>query len=950
MAGMEHSPGHGDITVNKHEASSPSPVSAPPPTAPNPAQPPKRRRRRRKPGEPDDPDDEPKRRVVTTACIACRKRKSKCDGNTPACAACSQVYRTPCIYDPNSDHRRKGVYKRDIEGMKTKESTLQTIVHAILNYPEEEVPALVRQIRTCESLDEVAESIVAHEYGVDKEKEEEEEEPLEPSSPVYPGETPNFESKLGTKMGELRLDDGSVRYIGGTSHLLFLNDAGADEGPDISEQYLQQQDNPITSWTEVTSDPKLITHLLNMYFTWHYSYFTCLSRSLFYKDFLLGRQPNDVCRNPQYCSPLLVNAMLALGCHFTSNPAAREHPSDSSTAGDHFFREAKRLIVENDEYEKPKITTVQALALMSVREAGCGREAKGWVYSGMSFRMACDMGLHLDSGALAEGRDRALDEGEEDARRITFWGCFLFDKCWSNYLGRLPQLPTSLTTCPKFDVFPDEDSSQWMPYSDVGAAAAHSQAARTRAVALQTSGLCEISSDLMRFFYNPGETSDIQKQKGKQAELKKLSEIEIRLESWRKNLPKEMEPREGALPNVFIMHMFYQLLFIHLFRPFLQYTASTSPLPPTVSPRKLCTGAATTISRLFRLYKRSYGLRQICNICVYIIHTACTIHLLNLPDRDARRDIIHGVKHLEEIAESWPCARRTLAILSTLGRQWKIEMPEEASAVLARCKTKFDPYLEKQTNTSPALKKPVISQPMPRPMQVLPQQPHQPLQPQYHTGKPTTAYWNQQSQLSSLPRPSNLQPQQPQHQSHTQHQPMLQNLPPQSASELHSTFHPTSTHTSPSIPAALVRPNSIDSGQPQRGQHPLQQSQIRQQHPVPQQDPGSGIPTSSSGHAPSPGDMFGGVEQLLRDVGGGAGEWMLRDQSALVWGFGNWDLGQSDPDGWLGQNGMDPMVGMNSNDVVGGSGRRPEQGQGQGQGQGMNGIEGMEGWGGWMGE
>lgn len=35
-----------------------------------------------------------KRRCVSTACIACRRRKSKCDGNTPSCAACSSVYRT----------------------------------------------------------------------------------------------------------------------------------------------------------------------------------------------------------------------------------------------------------------------------------------------------------------------------------------------------------------------------------------------------------------------------------------------------------------------------------------------------------------------------------------------------------------------------------------------------------------------------------------------------------------------------------------------------------------------------------------------------------------------------------------------------------------------------------------------------------------------------------------
>lgn len=283
--------------------------------------------------------------------------------------------------------------------------------------------------------------------------------------------------------------------------------------------------------------------------------------------------------------------------------------------------------MENDEHERPRLTNVQAFALMSVREAGCAREAKGWVYSGMSFRMACDMGLNLYTGTLTTNKNVNGNEAEEDVRRITFWGCFLFDKCWSNYLGRLPVLNTSMITVPKPEVFPEEDAANWLPYSDSGPSQAHCQPARTRAVALQISKLCEISNDIMKYFYNP---SDMEKNRGKSAELKLLSSIHTRLEAWRRDLPKEMEPREGGLSSILIMHMFFQLLFIHLFRPFLKYTQETSPLPQTVSPRKLCSQAAQSISKLARLYKRSYGLRQICNIAVYILHAACTIHLLNL--------------------------------------------------------------------------------------------------------------------------------------------------------------------------------------------------------------------------------------------------------------------------------------------------------------------------------
>lgn len=631
-------------------------------------------------------DSAKKRRCISSACVPCRKRKSKCDGTTPACSACAAVYNTECIYDPNSDHRRKGVYKKDIDNLKTRNSTLQTLIQAILNYPEDEVAVLVQQIRTCESLDTVAEAIIAKENG-----EEDEDEQVSPFTSPALTAAPTFESQLSGKMSELRLEDGSTRYIGGTSHLLYLGagNEALDTPTSLTniEQY-QQQEDPLTSWTTVTSDPELVLHLINMYFGWHYTFFATLSKNLFYRDFLLGKPPPGSRRKTEYCTPLLVNAMLALGCHFTSWPGSRAIRDDSSTAGDHFFKEAKRLILEGDLHEVAALTTVQALALMSVREAGCGREAKGWVYSGMSFRMACDLGLNLNSGGM-QGSKRGIDETEEDARRITFWGCFLFDKCWSNYLGRLPQLPNTIITVPKFDVFPVEDADIWSAYTDSGFSQAHAQPSRTRAVALQISKLCEISSDLMNFFYNP---IDMDKTKGKQAELKKLSEIHQRLETWRRELPKELEPKEGGLPSMLVMHMFFQLLFIHLFRPFLKYSPNNSPLPSHVSPRKLCTQAAQMISKLLRLYKRSHGLRQICNIAVYIAHSACTIHLLNLPEKNAKRDIIHGVKHLEEIAEGWLCARRTLSILSVLAKRWDVELPEEAATVLARTDSKFGHY------------------------------------------------------------------------------------------------------------------------------------------------------------------------------------------------------------------------------------------------------------------
>lgn len=497
-----------------------------------------------------------KRRCVSTACIACRKRKSKCDGALPSCAACASVYGTECIYDPNSDHRRKGVYREKIDSSKARNSTLQILIEAILNAAEEDVPEIVRRMRTCDSLDAVAEAILKEDLNANGNDDDDDDQLIDEHTTNQPMEG---ERDLARKMGELRMRNGVVRYIGGTSHLIYQGDEN-DIPAEPDSLDAQRDEDPITSWTEVTKDKQVVMHLMNMYWNWHYPFFTTLSKKLFWREFLEGK-PSSPPKVAVYCSSPLVNAMLALGCHFTDVEGAYAVPGESRTKGDHFFAEAKRLVFDNDLYVTPCLVTTQTLALMSVREAGCGREARGWVYSGMSFRMAQDVGLNLDSGAVT-GDKAQMNEDEIDARKVTFWGCFLFDKTWSNYLGRLPQLPTNSYNVSNYEVYPDEDGGSWAPYADSGFDQSLRQPARTRAIGLQLSKLCEISSDLLLFFYHP---KHIGRSSGKSVELKKLSELHRQLEDWRKQLPPEFEPKDVQLPNVILMQYVSPLCVASLF-------------------------------------------------------------------------------------------------------------------------------------------------------------------------------------------------------------------------------------------------------------------------------------------------------------------------------------------------------------------------------------------------
>lgn len=90
----------------------------------------------------------------------------------------------------------------------------------------------------------------------------------------------------------------------------------------------------------------------------------------------------------------------------------------------------------------------------------------------------------------------------------------------------------------------------WSPYTDQGISTVNPQPSRTRALGLQISKLCEISSDLLSSFYDP---AHMNKPIGKQAELRRLSELHTRLETWKRELPQEMDAKEGALPSTLLM-------------------------------------------------------------------------------------------------------------------------------------------------------------------------------------------------------------------------------------------------------------------------------------------------------------------------------------------------------------------------------------------------------------
>lgn len=161
--------------------------------------------------------------------------------------------------------------------------------------------------------------------------------------------------------------------------------------------------------------------LMATFFQYQYQYHMCVYREYFLRDYDAGQGP--------YYSDLLMYAICAMGALACEDVALQQLSSL-------FFNKAQELLY-GSALESPNLTTLQALILLGHREIGYGKTSKGWLFSGMAFRLAHEMGLHLDPNNWNGSDDSRIDR---EILRRTYWAAFIADKQLSLYFGRPPAL------------------------------------------------------------------------------------------------------------------------------------------------------------------------------------------------------------------------------------------------------------------------------------------------------------------------------------------------------------------------------------------------------------------------------------------------------------------------------------------------------------------------------
>jgi len=88
----------------------------------------------------------PKRTVTLGACVACRRRKSKCDGLRPFCTCCTQKD-TSCVYELGPNEKPSQAMKRKNEEMQGELFNLRQLYDFLRLQPEQEAMEILRRIR-----------------------------------------------------------------------------------------------------------------------------------------------------------------------------------------------------------------------------------------------------------------------------------------------------------------------------------------------------------------------------------------------------------------------------------------------------------------------------------------------------------------------------------------------------------------------------------------------------------------------------------------------------------------------------------------------------------------------------------------------------------------------------------------------------------------------------------
>ncbi|KAJ5681877.1 uncharacterized protein N7477_001817 [Penicillium maclennaniae] len=201
---------------------------------------------------------------------------------------------------------------------------------------------------------------------------------------------------------------------------------------------------PARPWTTVTDDDDLVSHLVSLYLTWGYPFYAFFCRDTFVKHMKLGHLNSD------FCSPFLVNALLANACFYSDYAEAYSLPGDVKRKGAHFLAEAEWHLKSHqlEGRSDTRLVSLQATLLLYERYSLSGYDNNGYTMLHQAIGMAESLGIvnkakmiNLDTPHISKDMISSLQR--------TAWGLFQIDTIvHMNFLRRSQIKNVSLDRIP----------------------------------------------------------------------------------------------------------------------------------------------------------------------------------------------------------------------------------------------------------------------------------------------------------------------------------------------------------------------------------------------------------------------------------------------------------------------------------------------------------------------
>ncbi|KAG0227452.1 hypothetical protein BGW41_003811 [Actinomortierella wolfii] len=419
--------------------------------------------------------------------------------------------------------------------------------------------------------------------------------------------------------------------------------------------------------------------LLNLYFRYMYPFAPMFVRKRFMEDHHKKR--------PDLSQILILNAIFCNACWYSDDPAVKQ---DSTK----YFNRAK--IILDETYHVSRISTVQALLLMSHHQYAVGNYSGGWLYTGMAIRIAHDIGLHRQD-------IETLEPIEAETRKRVWWAVYIADRLGGGVLGR----PLILRD-KEYNVDPPSD--QWITESGIDDTVEYPYEPE-RIISCRLQWAVKLFTQMGNVL-NTMHCIEAETNGAFLADISRtqLPQLHNSLTSWFLSLPNElmytpytMSPNSNHPPSppTALMHMFYYTTLTMLHRPYLRPVNSAAIDPNfLVSSRNICTAAATNVCHIADSLMLHGQLRDTCYYGMACLLAAGTVHVHNAitptpSNRETTRaGLSKTVKAAHELVKTFPVAESLIAVALDVFASQTSSVPTEMAASFIDISTFVAPFID----------------------------------------------------------------------------------------------------------------------------------------------------------------------------------------------------------------------------------------------------------------